>query len=480
MTYESIEEILQESKEISLDYSCIEQTSFSFNPAILILGQSNDAQEFYNLLCENHLQVFLKTNDEISGIEGHFGSYEISCQDQHFVVGQIVSFYQDHNLARLKGCSLASDFHNPQELYQSIQNAIEELEKKSLPKILSYSANRCQYHHRFLHEGTCLRCFQTCPSLAISADDEKRELSFFDIDCSDCGKCMGVCPSGAIQRFGYNQESLSLIAKLYSSFIPVISTQEIPSDLLPKDYAPLLLPNLGILNEASLLTLIQESSSSIVIYSSQIDKDLQSRIDLINQIFEKIFKQQGIYITKDLKDLPNLKKLPQFHYTYTQTQDDFNKKIFSDRLRFFVKAENYGVLDIPNHTYGKIKINESKCTLCNSCVGVCNTQSLITGNFEILHNPSLCTTCGYCTKICPENAIEEQFGILELQESWFEYQSLIKDEEFFCVECKKVFSNKKPIERVKKQMIPLLDGDALKIKSLECCSDCKVKIMFED
>lgn len=289
-----------------------------------------------------------------------------------------------------------------------------------------------------------------------------------------------VCPSGAIQRFAYNQESLASMAKLYHNLTPILCTQEPDLELIPQGFAPLLLPTLGLLSETLLLTLIQESSSALLILTQEVDEDLEQRITLVNEIFERIFEKRAIFLINNLQELQTLSPqvTPSFHYTLWQTQDEFVRKIFAERLRYFIKENSFGSLSAPS--YGKISINPNKCTLCNSCVGVCNTQSLIAQNFEILHNPSLCTACGYCTKICPEDAIEETFGVLELQNSWFEYQPLVGDEGFACVECKKIFSNKKPVERIKKQMIPLLNGDPLKIKALECCSDCKVKIMFEE
>lgn len=478
MSHMSIEEILQESKEISLDYSCLEQNLFSINSSVLILGQSQESKDLFKLLSEDDNLVFLKNKDEILSIQGHFGSYEIFCKDENFTVGQIVSFYKDTELTRLKGCYLVSEFSNPHILRKTLKENMAKGEGH-LSKILSYHTVKCQYHHRFLNK-TCLKCLNTCPSLAIFADDETRELKFFDIDCTDCGKCVMVCPSGAIQRFSYNQESIALISRLYFNFVPILSTQEPLPHSIPQGFAPLALPNLDILNETYLLTIIQESSSPLIIYASEISSQLQASVDFINQIFNQIFGEKGVFVVNCLEDLPNLKPNPLFHYTYSQTQDDFLRKIFSDRLRFYIKDEDFGLLHTPNHSYGKIIIDPSKCTLCNSCVGACNTQSLITGNFEILHNSSLCTACGYCTKICPENAIEEVFNAFELQGKWFEYHSLVKDEGFSCVECKKIFSNKKPIQKIKEQMTPFLNGDPLKIRALECCSDCKVKIMFEE
>lgn len=116
-----IKNILEECKEIALDYSSIEKIPFESNSAILILGENNQAQEFFALLSKDYPQTYLKSKDEIKEIRGHFGSYEIVCQSQTFIVGQIVLFYEDDILSKLKGVHLSSDFHNSQELKTALE-----------------------------------------------------------------------------------------------------------------------------------------------------------------------------------------------------------------------------------------------------------------------------------------------------------------------------------------------------------------------
>lgn len=116
-----IKNILEECKEIALDYSSIEKISFEGNSAILILGENNQAQEFFALLSKDYPQTYLKSKDEIKEIRGHFASYEIVCQSQTFIVGQIVLFYKDDILSKLKGVHLSSDFHNSQELKTALE-----------------------------------------------------------------------------------------------------------------------------------------------------------------------------------------------------------------------------------------------------------------------------------------------------------------------------------------------------------------------
>ena len=132
--------------------------------------------------------------------------------------------------------------------------------------------------------------------------------------------------------------------------------------------------------------------------------------------------------------------------------------------------------------YGKIHIQESKCTLCNSCVGACNVDALTANaqEFALQYNPSLCTTCGYCIPSCPEDALRLELSGIELNPSWFETHTLAKDELFECIECGKPFATKKSVQKIKDVMSPHFLGDSAKMKTLECCSDCKIKIMFEN
>ena len=138
----------------------------------------------------------------------------------------------------------------------------------------------------------------------------------------------------------------------------------------------------------------------------------------------------------------------------------------------FGKVENHG------NTYGRVFVDEKKCTLCLGCVGACNVQSLSAGDFALMHNPSLCTACRYCVDSCPEGAISVDFSGLELSGKWFERQVMAKDAGFRCVECGKVFANQKAVEKIKAIMLPIFGDDAVKIRTLECCEACKVKVMF--
>ncbi len=121
-----------------------------------------------------------------------------------------------------------------------------------------------------------------------------------------------------------------------------------------------------------------------------------------------------------------------------------------------------------------------RCTLCLSCVGACNVNAIFAkeDDFSLRFNPSICTTCGYCVSSCPENVIELSREGLELYREYFKSKELAKDEPFSCVECGKVFSTKKSIDKVYTMLSVTFASDEKKLKTLQCCPDCKVKVMF--
>ena len=69
---------------------------------------------------------------------------------------------------------------------------------------------------------------------------------------------------------------------------------------------------------------------------------------------------------------------------------------------------------------------------------------------------------------------------MRLESSYFKSRELAKDAPFLCVECKKPFSTKKSIEKIKTMLSASFSANPKKLRTIECCADCKVKVMFQD
>lgn len=499
---EEAKSIISQSIETSKDYSdFLTYFSIQVAPTLLLIGEGEEAEDFLKFV-QNYkktpYQVALLSAKDVLSVSGNLGEFEAKIKIFHpenkqtdiakIEFSQAVIFYEDDYLTRFMGIEKVSDFEDGLELLELLDSRIGEYiyEKK-----IDYTSDHCQYFHRRPdknNQGYCHKCVDVCPTFGVGKDDSLMELVFSKIDCIGCGNCVCVCPSGALQRDGYDKEAIFEIAKLYKNKTPVILDSKTFITLKDFDFydcIPLVLPQVNFLNETYLLTLIQESSSPIIIFTNEASTHLLDSIKLINNIYQAIHSTETITITTEQQTLSNLCKCakpnPNLFYTYAQTQREPIREIFAQRLMFMIKNGDYGeVKNTGTSNYGEISINSS-CTLCMSCVGACNVGSLSgdSASFSLRFNASSCTTCGYCVNSCPENAISLKLSGITLNPSWFERKTLAQDKMFECIECSKPFASYKSIEKIKSIMIPIFQNDPAKLRSLECCADCKVKVMFE-
>ncbi|MCE3039764.1 4Fe-4S binding protein [Helicobacter anatolicus] len=485
--------ILQESFEIYQDYSdFLRFYSLEIAPTVLILGEGEEVEEFAAMLDSYekiNYQVGVLSPKEVVAINGHLGQFEakIKREDSLFSLqfAQMVLFYEDENLKRFMGCENVQDYKTPQDLIDVLDSRVGTY---SYHNIIHYNADKCQYHHRRPDkkgEGYCHACVDSCPTFGVSKNDSLMELQFSALDCISCGACVMACPTGSVQRDGYDKESLYEIAKLYKNIVPVVVDASTSQDVLDIDFGNTLafvVAQTHLLNETYLLSIVQESSAQVVIYDPKKNTALMSAVEFLNNIFQKKYQRDAVLLAHNKEKLQEKIKLAgvysDFAYTYRQGQKDALRHIFSERLKFVVKDDILGFIPNTYNTYGRVIVNQDKCTLCMSCVGACNVQSLSAGDFSLMHNPSLCTTCGYCVDSCPEQAISVKFDGINLEPKWFEHEIVARDRGFECVECGKIFANTKAVEKIKNMMTPIFKNDAARLRSLECCETCKVKVMF--
>ncbi|PAF48649.1 hypothetical protein BKH41_05095 [Helicobacter sp. 12S02232-10] len=469
------------------------------SPTLLIIGKNSEAKEFLDFV-QNYekisYEVGLIDPKNILSISGNLGAFEakikIGEEMGKISFAQAVIFYEDDDLTRFMGIEKASEFEDEKALLEKLDSRIGTYEYKTT---ISYQSQNCQYHHRRPDkkgDGYCHKCANVCPTFGVSKNDSLMELSFSQIDCIGCGECVAVCPSGSIEYAPFNMQSFNETLKHYQNtqilLIAQSSLNELKDFEIPDHISPLILNQENFLSEAHILALLQESGSSCVYYSQNLFSSSHEAIKLINDIYHNIYQKTGFYVAKSLPELNmaihSLEKIQT--YTYSPNADEYKRKHFAERLRFAVKNKDYGQVKSGASgkliRYGRIDVKEELCTLCMSCVGACNVESLSanSSNFTLQFNPSLCTTCGYCVDSCPEKAISLELSGISLNSTWFENQIMAQDKMFACIECGKEFATKKSIEKVKSMMTPLFGNDKAKLKTLECCADCKVKIMFEE
>ncbi len=478
-------EIAATKYDFAQDISYSQEVS---NEVLLVTSNEEDADLFIKKVKTEDIELFSIKEEIIKSIKGHIGNLQVIVDDEGeditLNVSQIVWFD-----AKQIGLDQSGTFDpNLASVEEVIETLKQNISSYSYKKFTTYDQNICQYHGR--REEICSKCEEVCPTVAITKDDKTKTLGFSQIDCHGCGGCISVCPSGAIDYAPTNREALFEMSKFYKDTHPLIIPEKmnmLSLDIpLKKGVLPFAVEGEKFLHEASLLTLLQLSGSQVIFYSDFISKGTGDVIRILNDIYQKKYAKDAVLVAMNKEELEfALKEVSFVENSYFNFNQDTLKKreIFSHRLQKLVGDDNLGVVTTGEHVhYGKVKVNESTCTLCLVCVGACNVGALIADAKDntLRLNPSLCTACGYCEVSCPEkDCLTIDRDIIELEPTWFKDSVLAQDKLFACVECGKEFATSKAIAKIAALMAPIFSVDPVKERTLYCCADCKPKIMMQ-
>ncbi|HEG5396358.1 TPA: 4Fe-4S dicluster domain-containing protein [Campylobacter coli] len=494
----SQDEILERSKNILKLYEAranvydlgldLEQNKEVKNRIILV--DSDDAMA--DFLKKQNFKIISLKNEEILAVFGSIGELcaVILNQGEEVEIDfDILLFNTNSNeirkdFTRQSGCYNISNFKDQESLLEFLQ---DKSPKYTYKTYITYDSSVCQYHER--RSEHCAKCAEICPTVAILKDDESKHLEFSQVDCLGCGGCISVCPSGSLDYAPMPRESFFELCEFYKEkkilIIPKKMSLENLNIKLPKDVLPFMIEGEKWLSSMHFLTLLQSSGANLVFYTDFISRGSAEAIDLLNTFFERKFQKEAIFTAKDEKELQNALEKQEFienlsfdfHNNTLTTRENFAK-----RMQNLIQNDDFGVKESGEWLrYGKIEINANTCTLCLSCVGACNVGALIADTKEnaLKFNASLCTTCGYCEVSCAEkDTLKLTRSGMEFNPSYFEYQTMAKDELFACIECGKEFATKKAVEKIANLMKPKFGNDENKIKTLYCCADCKAKLMI--
>ncbi|MCE3047526.1 4Fe-4S dicluster domain-containing protein [Helicobacter kayseriensis] len=484
---------LYQNKLNIFDHAPFKEYTTQVQNDLLLLGtQSPIVQDFFNQATTEGFSPTLINPQEITHIKGEIGSFIAILQNgEELAFSQAVLFVQDENLCKFLGILSIQDYYSAQEVLEILKSRLGTYTYKTTTL---YTPSLCQYHQRRPDkngEGFCHKCVNVCPSFGVTKNDTLMELSFSQIDCMGCGGCIATCPTGALDFAPYTIDCLIESLRFYQDtqilLIPENYLSLLDEIQIPQHLSPLIIPREKFPSEAHLLAITQESGHSFIFFSPVISRPTKEAIKLVNDIYQAIFQTDAAYVAHDTATLQTLWDKPQklIHYTYTPSPKEARRKHFAERLIYMIKEGDFGRVESGESgemiRYGEIQIDEDKCTLCNSCVGACNVDSLIANskNFSLQYNPSLCTTCGYCIPSCPENAISLHLNGIKLSPQYFTYTTMAQDSLFSCIECGNAFATSKSIQKIKTLMTPLFANDPIKLRTLECCADCKAKLMFE-
>ena len=454
----------------------------------IVIASSTDEKKLKKELVDLGFTCIVLNPINIVDVSGHIGKLILTIRKKEELVDletdQII-WYDAPGFATKQ-----SGTYDPSTIgsIEAIKTVKTNLGSYKYKNFIKYDSAICQYHER--SSEICGKCAEVCPTVAILKIDKKKHLTFSHIDCHGCGGCISVCPSGALDYSQMPRTAFKEVVDYFREKIALVVPRKMElSSLhveLSKGVLPLAIEGEKYLHEAHLISLLQTSGNPIIFYTDFISKGTGDVIRIINEIFQKKYNKQAIFICKDeieLKEaMRNIVAIEECKYGINE--DGLKKReIFSARLSYLVGEDDLGKVKTGEHVhYGNITINEATCTLCLSCVGACNVRALTAHPEDntLRFDPSICTNCTYCEVVCPEadclTVIRDE---IDLNPNYFKQNIMASDDIFECVECGVGFATVKSIEKIAKMMTPIFGNDEIKIKTLYCCADCKPKVILQ-
>ncbi|MGL1932576.1 MAG: 4Fe-4S binding protein [Desulfotalea sp.] len=355
-------------------------------------------------------------------------------------------------------------------------------------EIISVNKDLCQYNQK-LNLG-CNLCFESCRHGAISLNDG---VGINPLVCEECGDCVAVCPTGALQ---YERFTDSSSTKYFQTIEPllrdkvVIGSDEdmhkfwwLNSDQSYENCFFFATEKPEFLTLTTLLFMYAKGSRDIVIVKSDDEGHILNRnVKLANTILQAIFSVASpiTLVSKlsaeDLEVKNEGDSLPKF-----SGQEFINRRELQSDVLSHLLAESEATPGFKGNaqtSFATIDCDNDKCTQCMSCINVCKIKAMKADDDEmsISHKSSLCVACGLCVSVCPEDALTISRN-WQFKNDFFQEKTMAMGEPMACVKCGKVFGTRKSYERV---MNILKAKESVDTSHFEYCDECRVVRIFEE
>ncbi|QBF82948.1 4Fe-4S dicluster domain-containing protein [Shewanella maritima] len=353
----------------------------------------------------------------------------------------------------------------------------------------------------------CNRCLNFCPADAISSIEQKIEIDPYL--CHGAGSCTNLCPTGAISYDLPTPKALhSYLEKLISRYradaqvAPVIMFHdegvgsEAIDDNLSGDVLPVALEEITVASIDHWLAALAFGAREVLILNTPataptLNQMLEGELGLANRILDEMGQPQRLRVigVEDLAsldaDLVVSNSWPVVVPMTLQASDAANAKrdvLYQaiDHLNSQAAAIDTQ-LSIANVPYGKVVVDQDKCTLCMSCVSTCPTQALTDGgDTPALHFVEQdCVQCGLCETSCPEKVISLVSQVNFNADERSAKQTLKDEPPFECISCGAPFATQSMVHKML-DMVGEHSAFSANVERLKMCGDCRVKDMFED
>ncbi len=476
--------LLYEARATEYDYSEDLSLRITVGRDILLVAQG-ESGELESRMQGVGYSVRVLAPEDIEKITGNIGRFVIDLRNNMGAV-KVDHIVWPNAPEQLSGVRGVYDPHS-----MGMDAAMESLLSNSgdvmITKFIKHDPGLCAARGK--RADGCGKCLTACKEKAIDRDQESREITIYHAVCHGCCRCVASCPSGALDSSRLSLSSFIKICSLYYGRKVLVIPRRISLESLhvnlPEGTLPFTMETENLLDESRLLSLVQLSGNPVIVFSDYLSPLLVTVIDFLNEIFQITLHTKAVLVCGNeeeleglLADLPNLPAFPEI-----DSEHMGKREILSRRLALMIGDEDHGEITTAHGlSFGSLTIFEDRCTLCLSCVEACRIGAL-TAHAEdntLRFNPSLCTICGNCETTCPEDdCLHMVRNRLWLHPSSFRQNIMARDDLMRCTECGRTFAPSKAVEKIAGILKPVFADDPAKLKTLYCCPNCKVKIMFE-
>ena len=382
----------------------------------------------------------------------------------------------------LESCSVYSE--------KELKSYFKTLFPCLIDEVVTCDRSICQYSGRL---GTgCNLCLSSCKFGAVSQGVEGVNID--SLRCVECGACISVCPTGAMQNRRFDDESFFAYFKnmdlAVDSFVLIGDEAALHKfwwqtgerrfeNVFFLEYSQI--RSLSLFHFMFLLH--QGAGKVILLDDSDEGTELSRQVSIANSLITSLYNTTDrvvIYGTE--KAAAHMCDEPGSNSLSGKGELDLfvNRRRGLSEVLESIVANSGKVANVQPGGYisfATLSCDTERCTHCMACLNDCRIQAL-TADAEQLtlnHIGSMCVACGLCVQICPEDALQLS-PKFKLNKEFFKSVEMARAEPMACKSCGKVFGTRKSFERV---MAILSKKESVDTSHFEYCDNCRVVKLFE-